>query len=214
MPAARHDLRRAAQGDAAPGRVGRRRGDRRALDPRHQGAGRLHGRHAAHDRQRHLHHQRHRARHRLADAPLAGRLLRPRQGQDALARASTCSPRASSPIAARGSTSSSTPRTSSTSASTAAASCRSRRCCWRWTARAPKACAPSAAAARARAGTQRGPRHGCRGDPRLLLRPGDLLARAQGLVARVRPRGVPRREADGAADRRQDRRSWPTRAPS
>ena len=36
----------------------------------------------------------------------------------------SCSPRASSPIAARGSTSSSTPRTSSTSASTASASCR------------------------------------------------------------------------------------------
>ena len=50
----------------APGRLGRRRGDRRALDPRHQGAGRLHGRHAAHDRQRHLHRERHRARHRLA----------------------------------------------------------------------------------------------------------------------------------------------------
>ena len=45
------------------------------------------------------------------DAPLAGRLLRPRQGQDPFARASTCSPPASSPIAARGSTSSSTPRT-------------------------------------------------------------------------------------------------------
>ena len=54
-----------------------------ALDPRHQGAGRLHGRHAAHDQERHLHHQRHRARHRLADAPLARRVLRPRQGQDA-----------------------------------------------------------------------------------------------------------------------------------
>jgi DNA-directed RNA polymerase subunit beta len=39
-------------------------------------------------------------------------------------RASTCSRRGSSPIAARGSISSSTPRTSSSSASTAAASCR------------------------------------------------------------------------------------------
>ena len=35
-------------------------------------------------RQRHLHRERHRARHRLADAPLAGRFLRPRQGQDPL----------------------------------------------------------------------------------------------------------------------------------
>jgi DNA-directed RNA polymerase subunit beta len=43
-------------------------------------------------------------------------------------RASCCSPPASFPIAAPGSTSSSTPRTSSTPASTAAASFRSRRC--------------------------------------------------------------------------------------
>ena len=40
------------------------------------------------------------------------------------ARANICSPRGSSRIAAAGSTSSSTPRTSSTSASTASASCR------------------------------------------------------------------------------------------
>ena len=82
MPAARHDLCRAAEGDAAPGRLGCRRGHRRALDPRHQGAGRLHGRHAVDDAQRHVHHQRHRAGHRLADAPQPGRVLRPRQGQD------------------------------------------------------------------------------------------------------------------------------------
>ena len=44
---------------------------RRPLDPRHQGAGRLHGRHAADDAQRHLHHQRHRAGDRQPDAPLA-----------------------------------------------------------------------------------------------------------------------------------------------
>ena len=65
------------------------------------------------------------------DAPLAGRLLRPRQGQDPFDRASCCSPRASFPIAARGSISNSTPRTSSMSASTAAASCRRRRCSMR-----------------------------------------------------------------------------------
>ena len=34
-------------------------------------------------KQRHLHHQRHRTGHRLADAPQPGRVLRPRQGQDA-----------------------------------------------------------------------------------------------------------------------------------
>ena len=68
----------------APDRVRSGRGHRRQVDQGHQGAGRLHGRHAAHDVERHLHHQRHRARHRLPDAPLAGRLLRPRQGQVAL----------------------------------------------------------------------------------------------------------------------------------
>ena len=83
VPPARHDLCGAAQGDAAPHRVRYRRGDRRALGQGHQGAGRLHGRHPAHDEERHLHRQRHRARHRLADAPLARRVLRPRQGQDA-----------------------------------------------------------------------------------------------------------------------------------
>ena len=82
VPAAWHDLRRAAQGDLAAGRVGYRRGYRLAVDPRHQGAGRLHGRHAPDDAQRHVRHQRHRARDRLADASLAGRVLRPRQGKD------------------------------------------------------------------------------------------------------------------------------------
>ena len=94
MHPARHDLCRAAEGQAAPDRVRGGRGNRRALGQGHQGAGRLHGRHPAHDGQGHLRRQRHRARDRLADAPFAGRLLRPRQGQDALARASCCSPRA------------------------------------------------------------------------------------------------------------------------
>ena len=120
VPPARHDLCRAAQGDAAPHRVRYRRGDRRQVGQGHQGAGCLHGRHPAHDQQRHLRRQRHRARHRLADAPLAGRVLRSRQGQDPFFRASCCSPPASFRIAAPGSTSSSTPRTSSMRASTGA----------------------------------------------------------------------------------------------
>ena len=124
VPAARHDLRGAAEGEAAPDRVRCERGDRRQVGQGRQGAGRLHGRHALHDAQRHLHHQRHRARHRQPDAPLAGRVLRPRPRQARTPPASCCSPPASSPIAAPGSTSSSTPRTSSTCASTAAASCR------------------------------------------------------------------------------------------
>ena len=86
MHPARHDLCRAAEGQAAPDRVGDRRGDPGPLRQGHQGAGRLHGRHPAHDRQGHLHRQRHRAGDRLADAPLARRVLRPRQGQDALLR--------------------------------------------------------------------------------------------------------------------------------
>jgi DNA-directed RNA polymerase subunit beta len=36
----------------------------------------------ADDAQRHVHRERHRARDRQPDAPLAGRVLRPRQGQD------------------------------------------------------------------------------------------------------------------------------------
>ena len=132
VPAALHDLCRAAQGDAAPDRVRCGPGNRRQVGQGHQGTGRLYGRRPVHDRERHLHRQRHRARHRLPDAPLAGRLLRPRQGQDPFDRASCCSPPASFPIAARGSTSNSTPRTSSMSASTAAASCRRRRCSMRW----------------------------------------------------------------------------------
>ncbi len=82
VPPARHDLRGTAQGDAAPHRVRYRRGNRREVGEGHQGAGRLHGRYSAHDDERHLHRQRHRARHRLADAPFARRVLRPRQGQD------------------------------------------------------------------------------------------------------------------------------------
>ena len=120
VPPARHDLCRAAQGDAAPHRVRYRRGDGRQVGQGHQGAGCLHGRYPAHDQQRHLHRQRHRARDRLADAPLAGRVLRSRQGQDPFVRASCCSPRASFRIAAPGWTSSSTPRTSSMRASTGA----------------------------------------------------------------------------------------------
>ena len=81
--------------------------------------------------ERHLHRQRHRARDRQPDAPFAGRVLRSRQGQDAFLAASSCSRPASFPIAARGSTSSSTPRTSSMCASTAAASCTRRRCSMR-----------------------------------------------------------------------------------
>ena len=86
VPGARHDLRRAAEGDDPPGGLEQGPRDRRQDHPRHQGAGGLLRRHPADDGQRHVHHQRHRARHRLAAAPLAGRLL-PLGRQDALHRA-------------------------------------------------------------------------------------------------------------------------------
>ena len=124
VPAARHDVCGAAQGEAAPDRVRRERGDRRQVRQGREGAGRLHGRHALHDAQRHLHHQRHRARHRQPDAPLARACSSITTAAARMPPASCCSPPASSPIAAPGSTSSSTPRTSSTCASTGAASCR------------------------------------------------------------------------------------------
>ena len=74
--AARHDVCRAAEGEAAPDRVRCERGDGLEVDQGRQRAGRLHGRHAADDVERHVHHQRHRARDRFADASFAGRLLR------------------------------------------------------------------------------------------------------------------------------------------
>ena len=49
--------------------------DRRAHDARRQGGGGLLRRHPADDGQRHVHHQRHRARHRLAAPPEPGRVL-------------------------------------------------------------------------------------------------------------------------------------------
>ena len=87
-------------------------------------AGGLPRRAAAHDRQRHLRHQRHRARHRLAAAPLARACSSTTTAARRTPPASCCSPRASFPTAARGSTSSSTRRTACSRASTAAASCR------------------------------------------------------------------------------------------
>ncbi len=60
--------------------------------PRHQGAGGLLRRHPADDRERHVHHQRHRARHRVAAPSLAGRVL-PLRRQDAVRRADHSVPR-------------------------------------------------------------------------------------------------------------------------
>ena len=92
VPGARHDLRRAAEGDDPAGGLEQGPRDRRQDHPRHQGAGGLLRRHPADDRQRHVHHQRHRAGHRQPAAPLAGRVL-PLRGQDALRRADHPLPR-------------------------------------------------------------------------------------------------------------------------
>ncbi len=126
VPAARPHLRLPAARQGAPHDHGPR--GLQADGEGSEGAGGVHGRDPAHDPQRLLRHQRHRARDRLAAAPLPGRVLRARPRQDALLRASCSSRRGSSPTAAPGSTSSSTPRTTSTSASTGAARCRSRSC--------------------------------------------------------------------------------------
>ena len=121
MPPARHDLRRAAQGDAAPDRVRRRSRDTGAKsvkDIKEQDV--YMGDMPFMTDERHLHRQRHRARHRLADAPLARACSSITTRARAIRPASCCSPPASFPIAAPGSTSSSTPRTSSMRASTVA----------------------------------------------------------------------------------------------
>ncbi len=93
--------------------------------PRHQGAGSLLRRNSADDGQRHLHHQRHRARHRLAVAPFARRVLRTRSR-----RRATSSAR-SSPIAEAGSSSNTTTRICSTSVSTENANSTARFSCAR-----------------------------------------------------------------------------------
>ena len=82
MPAARPDLCRAAARQSAPDRV--RQGSRRRqeADQGRARAGGLPRRTAADDRQRHLHRQWHRARHRQPAASLTGRVLRSRPRQD------------------------------------------------------------------------------------------------------------------------------------
>ena len=72
-------------------------------DGRDQGAGHLHGRLPAHDRQRHLHHQRRRARRRLPARALAGRLLH--AWRRTRPPAATCAWASSSRTAAPGSSS-------------------------------------------------------------------------------------------------------------
>ena len=173
MHPARHDLCRAAEGHPAPDRLGRGRGHRRALDPRHQGTARLHGRHAADDRQRHVHHQWHRARHRLADAPLARRVLRPRQGQDALVGQVSVR-RAGDPVSrllARLRVRQQGPglrphRPQAEAAGHHAALCAGER--------RHREAARGARGQGRDAGARRDPRHGSGGDPQLLLRPGGV----------------------------------------
>jgi DNA-directed RNA polymerase subunit beta len=110
--------------DDPPRGLGRRRGDRRPVDPRREGAGGLLRRDPAHDRQR----ARSSSTAPSASSSASCTARRARSSTTTRARATrraSCSTtRASSRTAARGSTSSSTTRTCSTCASTAAASCR------------------------------------------------------------------------------------------
>ena len=101
-------------------------GHRREKHPRHQGTGSFLRRHSADDRQRHVRHQRHRARDRQPVAPLARRVLRIGQQPQLFPR------ERSFRTAARGSSSSTTPRIFCTCASTASANSSARFSCARW----------------------------------------------------------------------------------
>ncbi len=96
MPAARpHVLLRAAR-QGPPHHHGQ--GSAEGHGQGSEGAGGLHGRDPAHDRERLVHHQRHGARDRLPAAPLARRVLRARPRQDAqLRQAPVLGPRDSLP---------------------------------------------------------------------------------------------------------------------
>ena len=76
MRGARHDVFRSAQGHDPPHDLRQGSGHGREVDPRHQGTGSFLRRHPADDGERHVHHQRNRARDRQPVAPLAGRVLR------------------------------------------------------------------------------------------------------------------------------------------
>ena len=197
--------RRAAEGHPAPDRLGRGRGHRRPLDPRHQGAARLHGRHAPDDGQRHLHHQRHRARHRQPDAPLPRRVLRPRQGQDAflgqipVRRPGHPLSRLLARFRVRQQGSRLRPHRPQAQAAGHHAVLRAGKPVRRTTPPGPRG------PGRGR-GAGRDPRHGCRGNPRRILRQGGVHPHRQGLGAAVRPRRLPRPEAAGVAGRCRYRR--------
>ena len=79
MPGARHDVFRASQSHHSSHHLRQGSRFRRENHSRHQGTGSFLRRHSADDRERHLHHQRYRARHRQPVAPFAGRVLRERQ---------------------------------------------------------------------------------------------------------------------------------------
>ena len=130
VPGARHDLRRAAQGDDPSRRLEQGPRDRRQDHPRHQGAGGLLRRHPADDGQRHVHHQRHRARHRHRSSTA-------RRAPSSTRKTRRSTSRRSSRTAARGWSSSTTRRTCSTSASTASGSSSPRCSCARSACAAP-----------------------------------------------------------------------------
>ena len=83
MPTAWPDVRVAAARQGAPGDPGQGIADQAGRQG-NEGTGSLHGRIAAHDDHRFVRHQRYRARHRVAAAPFAWRVLRARPRQDPL----------------------------------------------------------------------------------------------------------------------------------
>ena len=113
---ARHDVRRATESNHPAYGLRQGSGNRRQERPRHQGTGSLLRRNPVDDRKRHLHHQRHRARHRFPVAPFA-----PASFLNASRPRATSSAR-SFRTAAVGSNSNTTTRTCCSSVSIASAS--------------------------------------------------------------------------------------------
>src|SRR5882724_9665486 len=93
MPGARHDVFRAAESHYSTDDLRQGSGHGRENHSRHQGTGSFLRRHSTDDRERHVCHQRYRARYRQPVAPFAGRVLRKRQQQVLLPREDHSVPR-------------------------------------------------------------------------------------------------------------------------
>ena len=157
--------------------------------------------------ERHLHHQRHRARHRLADAPPPGRVLRPRQGQDPfLGQVSVRRPRHPlSRLVARFRVRRQGPRLCPHRPAPQAAG--DDAALWRSTARPTEKLRAEREADGKSLQPARGAGHGEGGNPRLLLQPDRLHAAAKhkGWKTPFDPERYHGRKLTHDLDRRQDR---------